>query len=233
MFVSGRVCDPSRGKITYPKLHPILKSSLAADRDPKTGLPSPEPYPKSPRSCTSIPKGRRIGVKKPFGIEIFQGPGFDGRSDAMFIGFPLGMCVLLLWLLLIDWIVNRRDPSRRRAKRTVDVQRGSVRNISPKVVLTRQRTKTASPKYKQRNRGHPTSYVVREGSLQNISPRVVLDPFWPVNNNIRKLGSSEVYTNKLWLTALNPSTKYSTRSTLTPWCSLFPLSQSSREYVVK
>ena len=69
------------------------------------------------------------------------------------------------------------DPSRRRAKRTVDVQRGSVRNISPKVVLTRQRTKTASPKYKQRNRGHPTSYVVREGSLQNISPRVVFDPF--------------------------------------------------------
>ena len=72
---------------------------------------------------------------------------------------------------------GHRDPSRRRAKRTVDVQRGSVRNISPKVVLTRQRTKTASPKYKQRNRGHPTSYVVREGSLQNISPRVVFDPF--------------------------------------------------------
>ena len=74
----------------------------------------------------------------------------------------------------VIWV---RDPSRRRAKRTVDVQRGSVRNISPKVVLTRQRTKTASPKYKQRNRGHPTSYVVREGSLQNISPRVVFDPF--------------------------------------------------------
>ena len=70
-------------RITYPKLHPILKSSLAADRDPKTGLPSPEPYPKSPRNCTSIPKGRRIGVKKPFGIEIFQGEFRPKEGDAM------------------------------------------------------------------------------------------------------------------------------------------------------
>ena len=48
---------------------------------------------------------------------------------------------------------------------------------------------------------------------------------------LRNLGSSEVPTNKLCLTALNPSTKYSTRSTRTPWCSLFPLSQSKYRYV--
>ena len=90
---------------------------------------------------------------------------------------PLHICKLYKSKSYTYVSVYIRDPSRRRAKRTVDVQRGSVRNISPKVVLTRQRTKTASPKYKQRNRGHPTSYVVREGSLQNISPRVVFDPF--------------------------------------------------------